>query len=370
MPIKSAPSLAVLVLNGDHQVIKLQHINKTYRTAHDELPALIDINLTVQQGEIYGVIGKSGAGKSSLIRCVNLLERPTSGSVWIENQDLTKLSAKELNKVRRQMGMVFQNFNLLSNRTVIENAGLPLELMGMRKSAIAKQIMPLLELVGLEKKYKSYPSQLSGGQKQRVAIARALATQPKILLCDEMTSSLDPETTRSILELILSINEKLNLSILLITHEMTVIKTIADRVAVLDHGRIIEEADVFTLFTQPKTAITQSFMRLTLPLELPVAIMHKIQPKPFANSCAIWRFALCGPIATKPIMSDLLKKHPIHLNILQANLEFIRQQPLGLMIVAVQGSTEEVAQAKQYLDNYGLKIEVIGYVSSDDCSIS
>lgn len=351
-------------------VIKLQHLNKIYHTPHGELPALADINLDVQSGEIYGVIGKSGAGKSTLIRCVNLLERPSSGAVIVDDQDLTQLSQSALRLARGKMGMIFQHFNLLRNRTVLENVGLPLEIIGMTKEQVVRKIMPLLELVGLEKKSKSYPSQLSGGQKQRVAIARALATQPKILLCDEMTSSLDPETTRSILELILDINEQFKLSILLITHEMNVIKTIADRVAVIDHGRIIEEADVFTLFTHPKTAITQSFMRHTLPLELPVAVMHKIQRQPFANSSVIWRFFLSGPLATQPVINDLLKKYPVHLNILQANLEFIRHRPLGLMIVAVEGSSEEIAQAKGYLEHRGLLIEVIGYVHKDDCFIS
>ena len=351
-------------------MIEIKQLNKTFPTKTGPFVALEDINLTVNPGEIFGVIGKSGAGKSSLIRCVNLLERPTLGSVFIDGEDLTRLPPKKLRAIRRRMGMIFQHFNLLSHRTVIENVGLPLELTGKDRGTIEREASPLLELVGLLDKRHAYPSQLSGGQKQRVAIARALSTRPKVLLCDEMTSALDPETTRSILELIQSINEQLKLSILLITHEMTVIKTIADQVAVLDQGRIIEQADVFSLFTQPKTAVTRSFIRLTLPLELPVALMNKVSPAPFPGCAALWRVAFAGPIAAEPVISELLKRTGIHLNILQANLEVIRHQHLGVMIMAVEGNAQELAAAHDYLQNRGLNVEVIGYVNRNDWIIS
>jgi D-methionine transport system ATP-binding protein len=347
-------------------MIEIRHLSKSYPTSEGPLPALSDINLQVKPGEIFGVIGKSGAGKSSLIRCVNLLEKPTQGSVIIDGQDLTRLSPAKLRYVRRGIGMIFQHFNLLSHRNVIDNVGLPLELIGRNKKQIEREALPLLELVGLKDKRYAYPSQLSGGQKQRVAIARALATHPKVLLCDEMTSALDPETTRSILELVQSINEQLKLSVLLITHEMTVIKTIADQVAVLDQGRIIEQADVFTLFTQPKTAITRSFIRHTLPLELPVGLMNKVQTQPFPNCTALWRVAFAGPIAAEPVISELLRNSGIHLNILQANLELIRHQHLGVMIMAVEGNAQELAAANDYLHQRGLKVEVIGYVNRND----
>lgn len=351
-------------------MIEIRQLNKTYPTKTGPVVALADVNLTVPPGEIFGVIGKSGAGKSSLIRCVNLLERPTSGAVCIDGQDLTRLAPGPLRTLRRQIGMVFQHFNLLSHRTVIENVGFSLELIGKDRPTIQREVLPLLELVGLLDKRQAYPSQLSGGQKQRVAIARALATRPKVLLCDEMTSSLDPETTRSILELVQSINEQLNITILLITHEMQVIKAIADQVAVLDQGRIIEQADVFSLFTHPQTAITRAFIRLTLPLELPVALMHKIQTQPFPGCLALWRLAFCGPVATQPIISELLKHSGIHLNILQANLEFIRHQQLGVMIIMVQGEAAAMAIAQAYLAQRGLTVEVIGYVGSNDLLIS
>jgi D-methionine transport system ATP-binding protein len=351
-------------------MIEIKQLSKIYPSKTGPFAALSDINLTIKPGEIFGVIGKSGAGKSSLIRCVNLLERPTQGSVCIDGRDLTQLPPAKLRAVRRRMGMIFQHFNLLSHRTVIENVGLPLELAGKDRRTIEKEALPLLELVGLLDKRHAYPSQLSGGQKQRVAIARALSTRPAVLLCDEMTSALDPETTRSILELIQSINEQLRLSILLITHEMTVIKTIADQVAVLDQGRIIEQADVFLLFTQPKTAVTRSFIRLTLPLELPLALMNKVQPLPFPNCAAIWRVAFTGPIAAEPVISDLLRNTSIHLTILQANLEVIRHQHLGVMIVAVEGNANELTTAYQYLQDRGLNVEVIGYVNRHDWIIS
>lgn len=351
-------------------MIEIRQLNKTYPSRTGPVPALIDVNLTVKPGEIFGVIGRSGAGKSSLIRSVNLLERPTSGSVLIDGEDLTRLSAEKLRTVRRRIGMIFQHFNLLSHRNVLDNIALPLELCGKDKATRQREVLPLLELVGLLNKRTAYPSQLSGGQKQRVAIARALATQPKVLLCDEMTSALDPETTRAILELVQSINKQMNLSILLITHEMTVIKTIADQVAVLDHGRIIEQSDVFSLFTHPKTEVTQSFIRLTLPLELPVALINKVQASMFPGCAALWRLAFSGGVATEPVISDLLRTIGVHLNILQANLEFIRQQPLGVMMIAVQGSPQEMAAAQAYLENRSLNVEVIGYVNRNDWLIS
>lgn len=355
-----------LSLNTVNPMIEIKQLTQTYPTKVGPYTALSDINLKINLGEIFGVIGKSGAGKSSLIRCVNLLERPSAGSVCIDGEDLTQLSPEKLRTVRRRMGMIFQHFNLLSHRTVIENIGLPLELMGKDRRSIERESMPLLELVGLQSKRDAYPSQLSGGQKQRVAIARALSMRPKVLLCDEMTSALDPETTRSILELIQSINEQFRLSILLITHEMTVIKTIADRVAVLDQGRIIEQSDIFSLFTQPKTAVTRSFIRLTLPLELPLALMNKVQQAPFPHCAALWRVAFTGPIAAEPVISDLLRRTGIHLNILQANLEVIRHQHLGVMIIAVEGNSKELLLADEYLRNRGLNVEVIGYVNRND----
>ena len=238
-------------------MIELRHVSKVFTSGGKEVKALDDVSLTVPEGTIYGVIGSSGAGKSTLIRCVNLLERPTSGSVMVAGSDLTTLSEKGLRTARHNMGMIFQHFNLLASRTVFGNIALPLELAGYSKEDITAAVLPLLELTGLEDKKDSYPSQLSGGQKQRVAIARALASKPRVLLCDEATSALDPKTTRSILTLLKDINRKLNITILMITHEMDVVKSVCDRVAILGYGKLIEESTVEEFFMNPRTELAQ-----------------------------------------------------------------------------------------------------------------
>ena len=241
-------------------MIELRNLGKTYKTADKEIVALEDINLTIQDGEIYGIIGLSGAGKSTLVRCINLLENPSSGQVWIDGEDITKLDRKNLLKLRRSIGMIFQNFNLLEQRSVLRNVTFPLEVSGENRDAAKDRAMELLELVGLSDRAKSYPSQLSGGQKQRVAIARALATNPKYLLCDEATSALDPNTTRSILELLKRINDTMNVTIIVITHEMRVIDQICDKVAVIDQSRIVEEGTVGEVFINPHSEIAKELI--------------------------------------------------------------------------------------------------------------
>ncbi|STR41561.1 methionine ABC transporter ATP-binding protein [Klebsiella michiganensis] len=242
-------------------MIKLSNITKVFQQGNRSIQALNDVSLHVPAGQIYGVIGASGAGKSTLIRCVNLLERPTQGSVQVGGQELTALSEKELTRARRQIGMIFQHFNLLASRTVFGNVALPLELDNTPKDEIKRRVTELLDLVGLGDKHDSYPANLSGGQKQRVAIARALASNPKVLLCDEATSALDPATTRSILELLKDINRRLGLTILLITHEMDVVKRICDCVAVISNGQLIEQDTVSEVFSHPKTPLAQQFIQ-------------------------------------------------------------------------------------------------------------
>ena len=241
-------------------MIEIKNLRKTYNTATGEIIALDDINLTIKDGEIFGIIGLSGAGKSTLVRCINLLERPTSGQVILDGHNLTALPKKELLKLRQNIGMIFQNFNLLEQRNVLRNVLYPLEVAGVDKKEAKERALKLLELVGLSDRLRSYPSQLSGGQKQRVAIARALATNPKYLLCDEATSALDPNTTRAILELLKEINEKMGVTIIVITHEMKVIDQICDKVAVIDHSRIAEEGEVAEVFTNPKSQIAKDLI--------------------------------------------------------------------------------------------------------------
>lgn len=253
-------------------MIKLSNITKVFQQGNRSIQALNNVSLHVPAGQIYGVIGASGAGKSTLIRCVNLLERPTEGSVQVDGQELTALSEKELTRARRQIGMIFQHFNLLASRTVFGNVALPLELDNTPQAEIKRRVTELLDLVGLGDKHDSYPANLSGGQKQRVAIARALASNPKVLLCDEATSALDPATTRSILELLKDINRRLGLTILLITHEMDVVKRICDCVAVISNGQLIEQDTVSEVFSHPKTPLAQQFIQSTLHLDIRMTI--------------------------------------------------------------------------------------------------
>ncbi len=351
-------------------MITLEHLNKTYKVKGQTLPALIDINLQVAPGEIFGVIGKSGAGKSTLIRCVNLLEKPSSGRVIVDGKDLTKLPASALRQARHRMGMVFQHFNLLQSRTVFRNIALPLELLGYDKAAIKQAVLPLLDLIGLQERAQAYPSQLSGGQKQRVAIARALATKPQVLLCDEMTSALDPETTVSILNLIKDINEAMGLSILLITHEMDVIKMVADQVAVIDEGRIIEQSDVVNLFKNPQTEIARNFTQSALHARLPKPLQDKLQTDVVVDGYAIIRIAFIGQSAGEPVIDDLIRHYRVQVNILQANLEFLHHDTIGMMVIAAKGNAQDLHQALNFLSEQDLGIEVLGYVASGDWSFT
>lgn len=347
-------------------MIKLTNVNKSYETKSGILTALSDINLSVQAGEIFGVIGRSGAGKSTLIRCVNLLERPTSGSVEVNGQELTSLSDDALRRARHSIGMVFQHFNLLSTRTVYDNVALPLQLLNKTKVEIRDAVMPLLELTGLKERAHAYPSQLSGGQKQRVAIARALSTKPTVLLCDEMTSALDPETTASILDLVKDINEQMKLSILLITHEMGVIKSIADHVAVLDEGKVIEQSDVVSLFKSPKTDIAKTFTESILSPELPALLHQQLRSERMKDGHTVVRVAFTGRAAAEPVIDDLVKHFKIRINILQANLEFLRNETIGMMVVTIWGEEEDTQKAIRALTEKGLTVEVLGYVAADD----
>ena len=311
-------------------MIQLSHIEKTYDSPSGPVKALKGIDLTIERGEIFGIIGLSGAGKSTLIRCINMLERPTAGKVIVDGQDMTVMSEKELRKARKNIGMIFQHFNLLSSATVYDNIAFPLRLSHTPEAEIKKKVLPLLELVGLADKAHQYPSQLSGGQKQRVGIARALASEPKVLLCDEATSALDPQTTRSILELIQDINRKLSLTVVVITHEMQVIKDICDKVAVIENGVIAEQGTVLEVFTNPQKPITKDFISVLLSNELPAAFRGGEVSKLFGN------------------------------------LDQIKSTPFGRMIIGITGPEAKIQEAIQYLRQQDLKEEVIGYVRRHD----
>lgn len=341
-------------------MIHLNHIFKSF----DGLRALADVDLQVNAGEIFGIIGGSGAGKSTLLRCVNLLEKPDQGSVRVDGKDLTAMSINELRVARHEIGMIFQHFNLISSATVFENIALPLKLVRKYRATIEPRVNELLELVDLKAHAHAYPDTLSGGQKQRVAIARALANNPKVLLSDEATSALDPNTTQSILSLLQSINEKLGITILLITHEMDVIKQICHRVAVLDQGKIIEEGRVLDIFTQPKHAVTKSFVAKCMGESLPQALADKIQPSAQATSDQpLLHLAFRGSAAVEPMIAGLVKHCDLMVNILQAHLETIQHEPCGSMILSLQDASK-CEMAVQYLKGLGVYVEVLGYVSA------
>jgi len=343
-------------------MIQLENVNKIYQTTAGAVTALADINFHVPQGKIFGVIGKSGAGKSTLIRCINMLEKPTSGAVSVDGQHLEKLKQRELLNARRHISMIFQHFNLLSTRSVFANVALPLQLAGHSKRDIESKVLPLLELTGLLDRKKSFPSQLSGGQKQRVAIARALASQPKVLLCDEATSSLDPQTTTSILNLLKDINEKLGLTILLITHEMEVVKQICDQLALIEDGRIIEQAEIAAFFARPQTAIGKEYVRSCLRLELPKTMQEKLRFQHNEGDHQVLRISFHGEATGEPLISYLVKELGLTINILQANIESIQREIIGIMIVAVHGNLDKLNDAIKFLKSKSVDVESMGYL--------
>ena len=324
-------------------MIELKHLGKIYSSASGSVEALKDVNLTIADGEIFGIIGLSGAGKSTLVRCINLLERPTSGEVWVDGQNLTALSQKELLQVRRQIGMIFQGFNLLEQRTVLRNICFPLEISGTPKAQAKSRAEELLKIVGLSDKAQSYPSQLSGGQKQRVAIARALATNPRYLLCDEATSALDPNTTRSILELLREINKTLGVTIIVITHEMKVIDQICDRVAVIDKSCIAEEGKVAEVFTNPQSDIARE---LVLPQERPVLDATTGGRK--------LRLIFNGENTQDPVISEMILACRVPINVLFADTKSIEGAAYGHMILELPNDEHEAEKVVSWLQHSGL----------------
>ncbi|MBS4195243.1 methionine ABC transporter ATP-binding protein [Lederbergia citri] len=327
-------------------MLVLQDVHKVYgKNKEKQVAALQGINLSVDKGEIFGVVGFSGAGKSTLIRCVNLLERPTSGKVLINGVDLLTLSAKQLREQRKKIGMIFQNYNLLHSKTIFQNVAMPLTLEGKPKEFIKDKVTELLSFVGLEDRMNHYPEQLSGGQKQRVGIARALATDPDILLCDEATSALDPSTTESVLELLRKVREEFGVTILMITHEMNVIRDVCDKVAVIEGGKIVEQGSVIDVFTEPQTEIARSFVRTVLNDDTPNSIKELIK----ANSGKTYRIIFKGISTSAPLLSDTAKKFSVDLNVFHGMLTELQGIPFGNLLVNIQGDSEEIARAVQYM---------------------
>ena len=343
-------------------MIVLQHVSKVFAGSDKtkQVHAVDDVSLTIQNGDIFGIIGFSGAGKSTLVRCINLLERPTSGSVEVDGQELTRMSAKELRQARKKIGMIFQHFNLMPSRTIFGNVAYPLRGSGLSKEEIRAKVHSLLELVGIADKENAYPSQLSGGQKQRVAIARALANDPKILLCDEATSALDPQTTKAILRLLHHLNQTLGITIVVITHEMAVVKEICNRVAVMDHGKVVEEGTVFSVFATPKEPITRDFIKTTSNLQKIEELITDDSPvvalKPGER---IVRLSYVERNPSEPLISLITQKFGITLNIIFADVEIVQDAPIGGTVAIFSGDSGQIDAALTYLKEKNVGVEVI-----------
>jgi D-methionine transport system ATP-binding protein len=320
-------------------MIEFKEVSKTFKLGKREVHAVKNVSLTIEKGEIFGIIGFSGAGKSTLLRLVNMLERPTSGSVFIQDVDISRISSKDLRTRRRNIGMIFQNFNLFNSRTVAGNVAYPLKLANVPKQEIEKRVTELLNFVGLADKAKDYPDQLSGGQKQRVGIARALATSPDILICDEATSALDPETTSDILKLLKKVNQDLGITILLITHEMHVIQSICDKVAVMENGEVIESGSVFDTFTNPQHPTTQRFIR-SVQQDLPSAsILEKWRSN---GGGKLYRVIFKGEISNDPVLSQITRKYDVDFNIVYGSVRELQGQSFGNLIISFIGEQNAI----------------------------
>lgn len=343
-------------------MIVLKNVSKVFNTENNKkLNAVNDVSLRIEKGAIYGIIGFSGAGKSTLVRCINLLERPTSGQVYIDDIEMTALKGRKLRERRKKIGMIFQQFNLFASRNVFKNVAYPLRYRGLSKKEIEEKVMSLLELVDIKEKAFAYPSQLSGGQKQRVAIARALANEPDILLCDEATSALDPQTTSSILKLLKKLNETLGLTIVVITHEMNVVKELCHRVAVMNKGVLIEEGNIFDVFSAPKNQITKDFIDTTSNVSKIYSLVEekdeltKLNP----NECII-RLRYKKGNVVEPMMSHISREYNVDINIIFANVEVVDESHLGgLVVIMHELEKDGIKKSIMFLNDKNVDVEVI-----------
>lgn len=355
-------------------MIEIKELTKIFEGPGQQVLALDDVSLSVEKGEIFGIIGLSGAGKSTLVRCINMLEQPTEGRILVDGSEITALDPQELRLARQKIGMIFQHFNLLSSRSVFDNVLFPLEIAGVAPNKAQKRVAELLDLVGLSDKASAYPAQLSGGQKQRVGIARALANDPKLLLSDEATSALDPQTTRSILELLRDINRRLDLTILLITHDMHVIKEVCDRVAVIDAARVVEIGDVLHIFSKPRTATARDLINTVINREIPVELLKNSRQGNRENAGSegnavnkgnarddtrLVRVSFIGEAAGEPIISLMVKQYDVKANILYGNIDRIKDTPFGNLTMELIGDPASLARALDYLHGRGVEVEVL-----------
>lgn len=337
-------------------MIELKDVHKTFTRKGITIEALKGINLKVEKGDIFGVIGYSGAGKSTLIRLVNYLERPTQGQVLVDGHDLGAYNDKELRAAKKNIGMIFQHFNLLESKKVFDNVAIPLVLLKKNKNEIRKRVLELLEFVGLSDKAESYPSELSGGQKQRVGIARALASNPSILLCDEATSALDPQTTHSILQLLKKINAEYNITVMIITHEMSVIQEICNKVAVMEEGRVIEQGSVLDVFGRPKHQTTQNFVKTVIQNSMTSSVQKSLKTEQGSQR---FKLSFVGEGASEPILYEMIRACDIKFNILFASMTEIQETTLGTMIIQFSGETAKINQALSFLKTNGVGVEEV-----------
>lgn len=333
-------------------MLHIQNVTKVYQTKKKKVVGVDHVSLTIEKGEVFGIVGYSGAGKSSLLRCINLLERPTSGNILVDGIDLTKLKGENLRKARLKIGMIFQHFYLISQKTVGENIEFALKAAEMPSNRIQARVKELLAMVGLEEKIDVYPAQLSGGQKQRVGIARALANNPSILLCDEATSALDPKTTLSILHLLKKINRELNITIVLITHEMNVVKEICDRMCVMQDGKVIEEGSVYDIFANPQEPLTNEFISSVVSFNIPEAVLKEVKGQ-------VVKILFKGKVAGQGIISDTIQQFHVQGNFLHGTIEYIQEQPLGIFIMELLGEPGDIHKAVAYIETRGAHVEVL-----------
>lgn len=338
-------------------MIEFKDISKHYELKGQTIRALDQINLEIPEGSIFGIIGYSGAGKSTLIRLINLLERPTQGQVIINQKDFTALDARLLRQERANIGMIFQHFNLLQTKTVAANIEIPLKLLGVSKAEREKRLNELLDFIDLKHKKDAFPDELSGGQKQRVGIARALANHPKILLCDEATSALDPQTTKSVLALLKKINQEQGITIVMVTHEMDVIETVCDYVAVMEQGKVIETGSTIDIFSRPQHPTTKNFIQTVLQQQLPVNILNNLENQ---NHNSIYCLQFLGKSAQETVVQAVIKKFDISLNILFANMTEINGTVIGQMFIQLLGDPAIIQQAIEFLQQNGVEVEQSG----------
>lgn len=352
--------LEIIFKKGLRTVIKLRNVNVIFNQGKSTIHAVKDVDLTVEKKDVYGIVGYSGAGKSTLVRVINLLQSPSTGEVLVRDTNLMKLNPSKLRKERKKIGMIFQHFNLLNERTIFDNVAFSLKYQGLNKSEIKNRVLKLLDLVGLKEKASAYPKQLSGGQKQRVAIARALVNDPEILLCDEATSALDPRTTMQILSLLKKLNKELGLTIVIITHEMQVVKEICNKVAVMENGSIIEEGSSLQIFTSPQENLTKDFIRTATHIDQALETINEHGKFSVLNSNEwLAELSYVGDETNQPIIPTLYSEFGITTNILYGNVEFVQETPFGSMIVILSGERDNLQEALLYLKVRGIRANLL-----------